>query len=101
VFRPTWSRIRGFAAIAVAAVGLWVVWMLAQAEAQDGQLFAIHGPADVADRVTRLNEAFAVVSQITLFGLAIGFGIALVVDAWRLVRSFQVGIPGPEALPKG
>jgi hypothetical protein len=89
VIHPTWSRLRGFAAIAVDIVGLAIVWQLAQG----GRLFEIHGPADVADRVEKLNNAFGIVSQVAVYGLAIGFAIALVVEAWKLSRSFSLRAP--------
>ncbi len=98
IVHPAWSRIRSVAAIAVILTGLGSVWMLAQEQARSGQLIAVHGSADVAARAAELNESFATVSQVLLIGLAIGFGLALVVEGWRLVRSLQAGA-GPSAVP--
>jgi hypothetical protein len=89
VIRPVWSRLRGIAAVAVDVVGLGVVWMLAR----HGALFAVHGPAAAADRITKLNDTFTVVSHVAVYGLALAFGIALVVEIWRLARSFRLGTP--------
>jgi hypothetical protein len=89
VIHPIWSRLRGAAAIAVNGLGLGIVWMLAQRL----PLFAVDGPASVADRVAKLNHVFVVVSQIVVYGLAIGLAIALVVEIWRLVRSFNLRAP--------
>jgi hypothetical protein len=91
VIHPAWSRVRSVASMAIAVIGLWSVWLLAQGEAQHGQLFLVDGPPGAAAKVAELNEAFATVSQVTIIGLAIGFGIALVVEAWRLLRSLQAG----------
>jgi hypothetical protein len=100
VVHPAWSRARAAAEIVVVLIGLWSVWILAQAQAASGQLFTVAGPADAAERVAELNESFATVSQVMLIGLAIAFGIALVVEGWRLVRSLQAGAAG-SAVPAG
>ena len=90
VIHPAWSRARAVAAMVISLGGLAIVWMLAQAQAQHGQLLVIQGgPESSATRVAALSESFAVVSQVTLYGLAIGFGIALVVEGWKLMRSLQ------------
>lgn len=92
---PTWSRVRAVAMIVINAAGLGVTWMLAQAQTLHGQLFIIAGrPESAPERVISLTETFAVISQLTLYGMAIGFGIALVVEVWRLVRSLQAGADG-------
>jgi hypothetical protein len=95
IIHPAWSPVRSVASIIVVVVGLGTVWMLAQAQDLHGQLFVVTG-ADAA-RVAELNESFATVSQVTVIGLAIGFGIALVVEGWRLVRSLQAGAAGSPA----
>ncbi|HEX5006454.1 MAG TPA: hypothetical protein VFV70_05040 [Hyphomonadaceae bacterium] len=89
VIHPAWSRLRAVASIAVVLTGLWSVWLMAQAQSLYGQLFTVNGPADVAERVAKLDKAFGTVSQVMLYGLAIGFAVALVVEGWRLVRSLQ------------
>lgn len=95
IVHPAWSRIRAVAAVAVILTGLGSVWMLAQEQARSGQLIAVNGPASAADRVAELNESFATVSQVMLIGLAIAFGIALLVEGWRFVRNLQVGANDP------
>lgn len=88
VIHPTWTKLRSFVSIIGTSIGLGALWIAARSPEQ---LFAVHGPAEAADRVAQLNQAFSVVSQVTIYGLAIGFGIGLVVEVWRLVRSFQAG----------
>ncbi len=85
VVYPTWSRVRGAAAAIVAGMWLVVVAILAR----NGELFSITGGPEVAQRVVELNESFSTVSMVLIYGLAIGFGIAVVVELWRLFRSFQ------------
>lgn len=95
LIHPAWSRARAIAAMIVDLGGLGVVWMLAQAQSQHGQLLVIlGGPGSSADRVAALSQTFEVVSQIMLYGLAVGFGIALVIEGWRLTRSLQGGNDG-------
>jgi hypothetical protein len=89
VLHPVWSRLRSLGAIAVNLVSLGVVWMLAR----HGQLFAVHGPASAADRVAKLNDVFLSISHVIVYGLAIGLAIALVVEIWRLARSFNLRAP--------
>jgi hypothetical protein len=89
ILHPVSSRLRSIAAIAVDIVGLGVVWTLGR----QGRLFEVAGPAALADRIDRLNHAFAFLSPVIIYGLAIGFAIALVVEAWRLVRSFDLRAP--------
>jgi hypothetical protein len=100
VVHPTWTRLRGFVSIIGHSIGLSALWIVARSPQQ---LFAVHGAADpdVAGRVAQLNQAFATVSQVTIYGLAIGFGIALAVEVWKLVRSFPAGAPGLDAARKG
>ncbi|MBI1360155.1 MAG: hypothetical protein GC155_07710 [Alphaproteobacteria bacterium] len=94
VVHPAWSRVRGAAAAIVAAMGLAATSILARG----GSLFSITGSPDVADRVAELNESFATVSTVLIYGLALGFGIALVVELWRLWRSFQGADAGGAAV---
>jgi hypothetical protein len=91
VIHPVWSRARSVAAIVVNVVGLGVAWMLGR----HGQLFEVKGPAALADRIAQLNEAFGVISLLIVYGLAIGLAIALVVEVWRLARSFSLRGPPP------
>lgn len=87
VVYPTWSRVRGAASAIVAAMGLFVVSILAR----NGDLFSITGAggSETAGRVAELKEAFSQVSTVVIYGLAIAFGIALMMELWRLIRSFQ------------
>jgi hypothetical protein len=101
IIHPAWSRARSVAAIIVVLIGLWSVWLLAQGQAEHGQLFQVDGPASSADRVAELQETFGIVSQVNIYGLAIGFGIALVVEGWRLMRSLQAGPNGQAATAGG
>jgi hypothetical protein len=103
LIHPAWSRVRAIASIALNLGGLGVVWMLAQAQTQYGQLIIIQGNAgSSASRVSALNDTFGVVSQVTLYGLAIGFAIAVAIESWRLMRSLQAGDErSPVAAGKG
>jgi hypothetical protein len=96
VIHPTWTRLRGVVSIIGTSIGLGALWIMARSPEQ---LFAVHGPAEAADKVAQLNQAFSVVSQVTIYGIAIGLGIAVVVEVWRLVRSFRMGA-GPAAASK-
>ena len=98
VFHPTWTRVRSIAMLATVAIGLSCIWLMGQAHVQ---LLMVHGPAEAADRVNELNTAFDVVSKVMIYGLAIGFGIAAVVEGWRLARSFQIEGTASQALPRG
>jgi len=90
LIHPAWSRVRAIASMIVSIGGLGIAWLLAQAQSQHGQLFFIQGgPGSSPERVAALGKSFEVVSQVSLYGLAIAFGIALFVDGWRLVRSLQ------------
>ena len=89
ILHPVWSRLRSFASIAVNLVVLSVVWMLARR----GPLFIVHGPAALADRVAKLNQMFVTVSHVLVYGMAIGLAIALMVEIWRLARSFNLRAP--------
>ncbi len=96
LIHPAWSRARAIGSIIINLGGLGIVWMLAQAQTQHGQLLTIQGgPGSSATRVAALSETFAVVSQVTLYGLAIGFGIAVIVEIWRLTRSLRAGDNNP------
>ena len=87
VIHPASSRLRTLGAIGVNLVGLGILWRLAER----GQLFTVHGPSALADRIAKLNEAFVSVSTVMVYSLAIGFAIALALGIWRLARSFKFG----------
>jgi hypothetical protein len=100
VVRPTWSRLRSVAVGAISCIGLYCVWLLGRS----GELFMIRiapgSEGAAAARIDELTGAFGTVSTVLIYVGAIGFGISLVIEIWRIVRSFRISASGPDGLSR-
>ena len=90
---PAWSRLRSLVSIVGHFWGIAVAGMLYRAR----PLVDVIVSPGAEDRTRELNAIFEIGLGLAALGWAIGLGV----EVWRLLRSLQVGVPGPQTAPKG
>jgi hypothetical protein len=92
IIHPAWSRTRSVVSMIGHVAGIAILWMVLQSDT----LVVLQGVAD-AEKAAKLTTTVNGVLRMALWFTALGFLIALMVEAWRIAKTVRLdrGAPAP------